>query len=282
MICPRHIAAMQPTHRALTRTASAIQSASTLICAVWASGARPRVHRLSYGELSVGCIRALAALPRRLRAMVCAVPSVAVGLLFMLPAVHAEQLAATVTLHERAEVGEGAITLAPLADITASEDLTDRLLAVDIGPSPLLGRSRSINAGYVRMRIGRVGVDPQTVELTGASAVQVHRPGISPLLEQAHSDPHTTAPAQADLGGTHTQHGSCSPHPASSQPAQAPLLRRGEQVQVVVVRSAIVIQTIGRLMTDAALGMPVIVQVAGSRQRISGLLTGPRQVEVHL
>jgi hypothetical protein len=282
MICPRHTAAMQPTHRALTRTASAVQSASALLCAVWASDSRPHTHRLSCDQLSGGHVGAMALPHQRLRFAACAVLSAAVGLLFMLPAAHAEQLAATVTLHEHAEVGEGAITLAQLADITASDDLTDRLLAVDIGPSPLPGRSRSISAGYVRMRIGRVGVDPQTVEMTGASAVQVHRPGISPLLEQAHSVPHTTAPAQAGLGGTHTQRGSCSPLPASLLPAQAPLLRRGEQVQVLVVRGAIVIQTTGRLMTDAALDMPVIVQVAGSRQRISGLLIGPRQVEVRL
>lgn len=277
MICPRLASTLPPSCRALACTTSAVQLVSAALAyVVWGSDVRSRA------PLSAEYIGVMALPQRRWRFVAYAVLSVALGSLFILPVAHAEQPVATVTLHERAEVGEGAITLAQLADITASDDLADRLSAVDIGPSPLPGRSRSISAGYVRMRIGRVGVDPQTVEMTGASAVQVHRPGISPLLEQAHSAPHTTAPAQASSGGTHTQHGSCSPHPASSQPAQAPLLRRGEQVQVVVVRSAIVIQTIGRLMTDAALGMPVIVQVAGSRQRISGLLTGPRQVEVHL
>jgi len=187
--------------------------------------------------------------------------AVAVGLL-PLPAVHAAAQA-TVFLHEQALVPDGTIALGQLADISADEETARELAAVEIGYSPLPGRRRSISAGYVRMRMARAGFDAKGVTLTGAPAVTV-----------CHQAPPTMAQDTPSSRQTATE-----PDDLAAGPI---VLRRGQNVEIVVISGGFVVSTTGQLLGDAAVGESALARVTTTGQKVCGMLTASRQITIRL
>jgi hypothetical protein len=183
----------------------------------------------------------------------------------------------TVTLKKRAVV-DGAVTLGDIADIEAeetsastedgSDDSADRptpsdaspLAQVTIGQSPLPGRSRTVSAGYVRMRIARAGIEGVTIE--GAGCVELLGAGTLTASDQ----PRREAPQPT---GT----------PAEPPP---PVVHRSQRVQVTLINHGVIIHAAGRAMADAAHNQPVPVRISSTGQQIQGIATQPGRVVVQL
>lgn len=181
---------------------------------------------------------------------------------------------ATVTLHEQAVVGQGNIYLGQIGDIEAAEELAGQLADVEIGPSPLAGREREINAGYVRMRIARAGFDRNAVSLAGAEAVIVQRP--------APARAHVPTPMTHNTAAvTHT---STTPDMPSVEPSAPPpvVIKRGSSVKITVLNGGVTVTTTGQLLDEAAVGEFTTARVKTTSRKVCGVLSSPRDLIVTL
>lgn len=161
----------------------------------------------------------------------------------------------TLTLQETARVGSGTVTLGDIAVIDADEDIAEDLGAVVIGNSPLPGRSRTITAGYIRMRLARAGVGEKVV-IEGASEVKL------------------TGAISAKLS---------APGPQEQDEAPAiPVVTRSQRVKIMLINHGVTISASGRAMDDACLHQPVAVRVVSTGQEIQGIAVGKGQVSVIL
>lgn len=164
-----------------------------------------------------------------------------------------------------------ALQLAERAPVTADWILFRDLLAVPvtsapaelldaaIAPSPLPGTTRTLPAGLIRLRLRRAGADLSLWSLTGPAQVQVSRPA-TPQVAAAPMEP-SQAPAEVRA---------------------AEMLRRGTGLRIVVRCGALVIETTGRLMQDAAVGQMAPLQVDTTRAVVIGQIIDPKRAEVLL
>lgn len=158
-----------------------------------------------------------------------------------------------VALVTRATLATDEVTLGQVAAITASGDLATALGAVSLGSAPVPGQTRTIEAGYVRLRLKRYGFDPAQLALSGATVV-VAREG-----------PATTT----------------GPAPAAGQPS--PTLRRNDTVTVAVRCGGVMVSVEGRVVSLNPSGETALVFLPQTGRTVPTRVLGPRQaaLDVH-
>jgi hypothetical protein len=157
-----------------------------------------------------------------------------------------------VTLKEAAEIDSERIELGALATVTAPEADKQMLQMLDVGPAPLPGRSRVLTLGYLKMRMRRWGVDPESVVFAGAAGVEVSRPAPIAL------------PAAPDAEQV-------SPDPVAPAP-EPQVVKRGAKLQLVVVCGAVRVVAEAQTLEDGQVGQPVKMRVEQTRQTVWGTL----------
>ncbi|MCE5314851.1 MAG: flagellar basal body P-ring formation chaperone FlgA [Armatimonadota bacterium] len=100
------------------------------------------------------------------------------AIVLIIPAVCAAVEPATtptlVTLRPQAEVAPAQyVTLGEIADIEAPQDTIARISNITVGTGPLPGRSNTISADYVRVKLRAAGLNDASVQINGAVKVQI-------------------------------------------------------------------------------------------------------------
>lgn len=162
------------------------------------------------------------------------------------------------------------IELAPTAQVTGDwvnlgdiaavqpDEQAQALAGTPIAPAPQPGGSRSISAGYVRLRLRAAGVDLTGVAFSGADRVQV-----------------TRAPAGLPGRGT-------APSVGGGPQEAALMVRRGALVKLVVRAGTMAIETRGELMRDCAVGQVGRFRVEETRATVPALLLDRATAQVML
>jgi len=113
----------------------------------------------------------------------CGCAVVLLHLMFPIPAVSAAEIA--IFLRPEAEVRGPDIRLGEVAEIArAGTELRHRLEGLVIGKAPLPGRSRSISADYVRLRLRQLDIAEERMVIGGAERIEVSMPGVTVSEEQ--------------------------------------------------------------------------------------------------
>ncbi|MHB8997143.1 MAG: flagella basal body P-ring formation protein FlgA [Armatimonadota bacterium] len=170
-------------------------------------------------------------------------------------AVWADEPQAVVTLRAEAAVDTAHVLLGQVADIQATSEMTARLHGVSLSSSPLPDRTRSIEAGYIKLRLRRFGVDPAQVDLRGETVV-VRR---SRMFQIA-----TSEAASGATGDTTT-----------TEPA---LVRQGQLVDVEVRCGGVTIRTTGVACRDGAAGHLIDLRLEKLNRKLPARITGPGRV----
>ncbi|MGD9498193.1 MAG: hypothetical protein AB7Y46_17965 [Armatimonadota bacterium] len=166
--------------------------------------------------------------------------------------------AAVINLHECANVAGARIVLAELGAITGAEEEVAALADIDIGPTPLPGRERTLTVGYLKMRLRRCGIDCGSVTFIGSAQVLV---SAAPL---ASDPPAAPAPAASATG--------------AELPATAPVIvPRGTRVQLAVECGAVRVLADAVTQEQAAVGALVRLRIEHTGEAISARLTAPTQ-----
>lgn len=156
-----------------------------------------------------------------------------------------------IVLHAESSVTGTEVLLSQVAEIAAEPELAQRLAAVSLGSAPVASTCRTITAGYIKLRLRRFGLDPDQLEITGAS-VKVHGP------TAATQTPSSAAPK------------------APEAPLELPLIRRGQMVEVEVHCGGVTIHTTGRAGSDAAAGelLSITLQKTGRNVTARAIAAG--------
>lgn len=187
----------------------------------------------------------------------CPRPTVLFVLLLVL-CVSAAIAGPTVILKERAVV-EGTVTLGDIAEIEGDEGTG--IADVTVGNSPLAGRSRTVSAGYVRMRMARV--DFEDFVMKGADQVELVGRGVRKSSTRTRRQPTQQSGDNA-----------VEPPP--------PVIYRSQRVQVTLINHGVIISAAGRAMADAAFNAPVPVRISSTGQQIQGTAAQQGHVIVRL
>lgn len=167
-----------------------------------------------------------------------------------------------VTLKDSVEIASERIALGALGTVTAGEQETEQLRALDVGPAPLPGRSRVLTLGYLKLRMRRWGVDPGSVVFAGAAQVKVSRP--APMVGPPAPEAGQVPPDQVAPG------------------PQPQVVKRGAKLQLVVVCGAVRIVAEAQTLEDGVVGHPVKVRVAQTRQMLWGTLASATTATLNL
>lgn len=169
----------------------------------------------------------------------------------------AEEARPVVALRAEVTLRAPEVLLGQVSDIAAAGELREKLAAVSLGSGPVAGTQRVIDAGYIRLRLRRFGIDPAGVELQG-ERVTVTAPAAqrSPLPQKAASG-RTDGPREAAM----------------------PLVKRGQLVEVRVQCGGVIIHATGRALMDAGDQEMVKISLEGSNRGITARVTGPAAAE---
>jgi hypothetical protein len=176
----------------------------------------------------------------------------------------AEEARPVVVLRAEATVDAAEVLLGQIADVQATPELSARLAQVSLGSGPLAGGQRTIEAGYVKLRLRRFGIDPAGVDLQGERVTVSSAKAASerPAPQAGTPSPGTRTGASAAVG-------------SSSANAQPPTIKRSQLVEVLVQCGGVVIHANGRAMADAATGEWVKVVLDGTNRSLVARVTGP-------
>lgn len=165
--------------------------------------------------------------------------------------------ATVIDLSDTACIASDRIELGALATVTSSEQASERLRSLDIGPAPLPGRSRVLTLGYLKMRIRRWGFAPETMIFTGSKQVEVSRAAEAVQeVQPVAGDPSSESPV----------------------PVRAPAtVKRGARVQLAVECGAVRILAEATTLEDGMVGQPVRMRVEQTRQTLWATLLSPSQ-----
>lgn len=177
---------------------------------------------------------------------------VALALAALADVAGAADVSALVSLRASAEVDTPEVLLAQVAEIEAAPDLARALAAVSLGSAPVTGSSRSIESGYVILRLRRYGINCSAVTVRG-EGVTVTRPAT--VLPQV-------APAA---------NGSV----AAAPDPEPPLIRRGQLVEVRVQCGGVAVTASGVASGDAGMGELVAVRLPNNARPLVARVTGP-------
>ena len=146
------------------------------------------------------------------------------------------------------------VSLGQAATIQAAPDMAAKLAAISLGSAPVAGSGRTIESGYVKLRLRRYGIDPATVNLQG-QRVMVQGPAIA-----------GTTPAGL------ARHGA-----ASGSPDQPLMVKRNQLVELQIQCGGVVVHTNGRAQSDAANGELVKIWLEDSCLSLIARVTGPAE-----
>lgn len=149
-----------------------------------------------------------------------------------------------VAIREAVTVDTAEVTLGQVAG-----DMTPELAAVSLGSAPVPGSVRHISADYIRLRLRRCGIRPESLDLQG-EGVTVSR--LSAVGEK---------PAAGTTG-------------ASKGNSATVLIKRNQLVKVEVQCGGITIHTTGRTAGEAGEGDLVEVNLVNSNRKLTGRATG--------
>lgn len=181
-----------------------------------------------------------------------AVVTVALALAALADVAGAADVSALVSLHASAEVDTPEVLLAQVAEIEAAPELARALAAVSLGSAPVTGSSRSIESGYVILRLRRYGINCSAVTVRG-EGVTVTRPAAA-LAHEASSTPVPADPK------------ALAPEP--------PLIRRGQLVEVRVQCGGVAVTASGVASGDAGMGELVAVRLPNNARPLVARVTG--------
>ena len=162
-----------------------------------------------------------------------------------------------IELAPTAQVTGDWVTLGDIA-VVQPDERAQALAGTPIAPAPQPGGSRSISAGYVRLRLRAAGVDLTGVAFSGAERVQV-----------------TRAPAGVPGGGAF-------PSAGAGPPEAVVVIRRGALVKLIVRAGPMAVETRGELLRDCALGQVGRFRVEETRTTVSALLLDHAKAQVML
>ncbi len=182
--------------------------------------------------------------------------------------------ATVIELSEAAEITADRIELGALATLTGPEPARERLEALDIGPAPLPGRSRTLTLGYLKMRMRRWGLKPERFVFTGAPQVQVSRQAETATTEATTATTGTTGTGCASSLQPSPFAEATGDRPASSL-RRTVVVKRGARLQLSVVCGAVCILAEATTLEDGVVGQRVKMRVEQTRQTVWGTLLSP-------
>jgi len=158
-----------------------------------------------------------------------------------------------VTLHDSAQVAGERLELGEIAALAGPAEQAEQLAALDLGPAPLPGQSRTLSLGYVKMRLRRWGLGEDDLAFSGATEVEV-----------------STAPVAVAAPATPTM------QEASTEPLPAPVVvKRGSAVRLLVTCGAVTVVAGATTLEDAAVGAIVKLRVDQTRRTAWATLDSP-------
>ena len=161
-----------------------------------------------------------------------------------------------VDLRDRAVVAGERIELGEVATISGPEEEAARLRLLDLGPAPLLGDSRALSLGYLKIRLRRWGVDLDAVVFGGSAEVRVSRPAAP------------AASAEVDMA---------TPGGESAPAAPPVTVKRGSKVRLEVALGAVLIVATATTLEDGVVGGVVRMRVDQTRREVWARLRSPTQ-----
>ncbi len=173
----------------------------------------------------------------------------------------AEEGAVTIVLQQQTEIATEQIALGQIAALSGPQEQTEKLATVTLGPAPIAGYQRSLKVGCIKLRLRRMGWDPEEFTFKGAEQTIVTRK-------------RPRQPQSTTLSGDDERSRGEGPPKIGVQ--------RGDKVRIILKYKAITVITAGQVMQQAARDELVEVRIAGSSDAIYAQVTGPHTVEVQL
>ncbi len=165
---------------------------------------------------------------------------------------------ARVVLQERACVVGPSIRLGDVAEVEAPTEATEELRAVELGPAPLPGRTRTVSLGVVKLRLRRYGFRPEEMVFGERDEVRVVRSRVVRSAARAGS-----LEAAAVAQGR-------------------PAVKRRERVRVVIQQGSVRITAPAEALADAATGEDVKVRLLLNNHILRGRVQGAGVVVLSL
>jgi flagella basal body P-ring formation protein FlgA len=205
----------------------------------------------------------------------------------LLAAAGADAPSAEVRLRAQVTCSTSVVRLLDVAEVISSDHrLAQALADVPLCPAPTVGSERTLTRHDVRQLLALSGAELTQCRMTGSELVTITpaapnkggaavRPIVAAGVRQAvftdSDDPRTSVrPAAA----------SAAPAVPPKQTAAMPLVERGTQVTVVARAAGIRITASGKALEAGAEDDLVNVELADTKQRILGRVSGPQTVEM--
>lgn len=156
------------------------------------------------------------------------------------------------------------VTVGDVASVKAADPgQAAALAAIELFAAPAPGQCRILRFRELQDILLARQVNLVDVRVSGASEVLIGT-GV-PVVERP-KQATAEAPRQA----------------APEQPAEPPLVRRGEMVTVFARSAGVRVRTTARAYDDGALGEQIIVESPANRKKYVARVTGPQEAEVEL
>ncbi|BDI28304.1 hypothetical protein CCAX7_003550 [Capsulimonas corticalis] len=171
---------------------------------------------------------------------------------------------------------DGFFTLGSIADITGGDAAARaRLGAVIVGRAPLADSVRQLTPDDVALKLRQAGLNPSR------DAVIEGAPKISVTLASASAATPVPSSASSHLA-THSASGSSAAPAAPASPAAAPVLKRGDDVSIVLEEDGLSITTSGVARDPGAVGDTIRVHRTGSATDLTAVVLDERTVQLEL
>lgn len=196
--------------------------------------------------------------------------------------------AAEIRLRSAAVCPSTIVRLTDIADITAADPrLAQALAEVPVCPAPAAGTERTLSQNELRQLLAISGVEQDRFRVAGSDTVTIHydrtaqatvqRPLVASGVRQAvfmeEVEPKKTRlvrPAAAPI----------APPASAPKATEATLVERGTVVTVIARTAGVRITASGKALDAGAAGEAISIELADSKQRVLGRITGPQTVEM--
>jgi flagella basal body P-ring formation protein FlgA len=195
--------------------------------------------------------------------------------------------AAEVRLRPTASCSSPIVRLTDIADVVAGDPrLAQALADIALCPAPNVGTERTLTQHDVRQLLAWSGVERGDCRVCGSEAVTLtvetalaattgKRPFLATGVRQALFTDAQDATRVAVRPAAAMQS-----TPLPKPPAAAPLVERGGSVTVIAKAAGIRITAAGKALETGREGDTVNVELADSKQRVLGRVSGPQTVEL--
>jgi hypothetical protein len=199
--------------------------------------------------------------------------------------------AAEVRLRSSAGCAGAVVRVADVAELVADDPRVAGALGdIVLCPAPASGAQRTLSQAEVQQLLALSGVDRQAALVRGSESVTItferatahiipaKRPMVAAGVHQAAFE---LAAGESSKTKVRTAPKSPPTPPAEQKPApQLPDVERGTIVTVSARTAGVKITTTGKALEAGAVGASIGVELADTKQRVRGRVTGPQAVEV--